>query len=304
MEKKYRHIIEDLLERDGEQLTPDQAEALEQFYDFHADGSRRTAFLLRGAAGTGKTFLIRLITRFLMRQGYKVALLAPTGRAAKVITRRTARYASTIHRYIYSPVESPGGSVFFDLKENKDPERTYYILDEASMIGDGGDKGDGGTGLLNDFLRFAYNEYEGRKIIMVGDPAQLPPVGSQTSPALDAKYMHEKCALTVYRSDMTAVMRQAAHSEVLRVANVIRESMERGAAPVIDIAYGGEVELMDNGYEALELYTGLYREDDPDAILFLTYSNKMAVEINTALRHQLFEAEEPLIAGELLMVVR
>ena len=298
----YRNIIHDLLSRDGIQLTLDQEKALEEFYRFHASPEPRSAMLLRGAAGTGKTFLIRLITRFLLRQGYKVALLAPTGRAAKVITRRTKRYASTIHRYIYSPVESPGGNVFFNLKENKDQEKIYYIVDEASMVGDGGEEG--GSGLLADLLKFAYLDFPMRRVLMVGDPAQLPPVGSQISPALDPVYMKKWFGMEVYSADMTEVMRQESSSEILIVANAIRESMEGGFTPNIEIGYGGDVEIVDNGYEALELYTGLYREDDPDQVLFITYSNKVAVDVNRAIRKQLFDTEQELIPGDILMVVR
>lgn len=298
----YRNILDDLLERDGYLLTNDQEAAVDEFLRYHADSSPHAVMLLMGAAGSGKTFLIRLITRFLLRQGFKVALLAPTGRAAKVITRRTGRYASTLHRYIYSPVETPGGRVFFDRKPNKDPERIYYIVDEASMLGDGGEEG--GQGVLADFLQFAYDEFQGRKIIMVGDPAQLPPVGSTLSPALDGVYLKKQFHLSVYETQMTEIMRQAESSEILNVAGQVRQSMVSGVPPNIEIAYGGEVEVVDNGYEALELFTGLYRQDDPDAVLFVTYSNKMSVEVNRALRHQLHEAEEPLISGDLVMVVR
>lgn len=295
-------MIRDLLEREGLQLTEDQEAALQEFFRFHEHNLGRSLFLLRGAAGTGKTFMIRLFTWFLMRQGYKVALLAPTGRAAKVITRRTRRYASTIHRYIYSPVETPSGSILFDLKENKDPRKIYYIVDEASMVGDGPD--DGGAGLLADLLKFVYAEYPERKVIMVGDPAQLPPVGSSASPALDPTYMEKNFSLVPFKADMTKVMRQEEASEVLVWANLVREAMEGGFAPSPELNYGGEVEILENGHEALELYTGMYAEDDPDNVLFITYSNRLAVDVNIAIRHQLFEPTEDLIRGEMLMVVR
>ncbi|MEM1000688.1 MAG: AAA family ATPase [Bacteroidota bacterium] len=299
----FRNIIDDLLGRDGYELTDDQEAAVDTFLRYHRDPDPSAVMLLCGAAGSGKTFLIRLFTRFLLRQGYKVALLAPTGRAAKVITRRTGRYASTLHRYIYSPIETPGGSLLFDLKPNKDPERIYYIVDEASMVGDG--SGEGDSGLLADFLRFAFDEYDGRRIIMVGDPAQLPPVGSHVSPALDPAYLKATFHLSVYRLEMTQVMRQEEASEILRVAGLVRGSMVRAQPPVIDLAYGGEVELVDNGYEALEMFIGLYREDDPDAVIFITYSNKLAIEVNRALRHQLHDGvEEAIIPGDILMVVR
>jgi len=294
-------MLQDLLDREGILLTEDQEKVIAEFLQFRQDPLFRTIFLMRGAAGTGKTFMIRLLTWLLLRQGYKVALLAPTGRAAKVITKRTKRYASTIHRHIYSPVESPSGGIFFSLKENKDPRKIYYIVDEASMVGDG-EKG--GRGLLADLFKFVYSEYPERKVIMVGDPSQLPPVGSSSSPALDGKYLEKEFGMNVYQCDMTQVMRQEEASEVLVWANLVREAMEMNTVPAPELSYGGEVEVLENGHEGLELYTGLYREDDPDQVLFVTYSNKLAVEVNKAIRHQMFEPDQDLIRGELVMVVR
>lgn len=297
----YEKMLRDLLQRESIELTEDQDRVLEVFLQFHEYPMSKAVFQMRGAAGTGKTFMIRLLTWFLLRQGYKVALLAPTGRAAKVITKRTRRYASTIHRHIYSPAESPSGSIFFTLKENKDPRKIYYIVDEASMVGDG-EKG--GRGLLADLFKYVYTEFPERKIIMVGDPAQLPPVGSSGSPALDPKYLEKEFGLNVFQADMTMVMRQEEASEVLRWANLVRQAMEINTIPYPDLNYGGEVEILENGHEALELFTGLYRDDDPENVLFVTYSNKLAVDVNIAIRHQMFEPTEDLLPGEMLMVVR
>ncbi len=299
----HRDIIDEVLDRVSMKLTPDQDRAMDAFLDYHDKNAGRSAFVLEGAAGTGKTFLIRLLNYFLRKQGYKVALLAPTGRAAKVITKRTKRYASTIHRYIYAPFESPGGGVHFSLKENKDPQKMYYIVDEASMVGDGGDDG-AGTGLLSDLLRFVFDEGPNRKIIMVGDPAQLPPIGSQTSPALDQQYLQKYFRLYTSGDQMKEVMRQAEFSEVLRYATEIREAMDADVTPNIEKVWGGEVEHVDNGHEAMEIYAGLFDSDDPDSVVFLTYSNKMAVDVNMAVRNLLFEPEEDLIVGEQLMVVK
>ncbi len=301
MSSLYEKMFRDLLHRESIELTEDQDKVLEGFLYYHEYPMSKAVFQMRGAAGTGKTFMIRLITWFLLRQGYKVVLLAPTGRAAKVITKRTRRYASTIHRHIYSPAESPTGSIYFTLKENKDPRKIYYIVDEASMVGDGENNG---RGLLADLLKFIYSEYPERKVMMVGDPFQLPPVGNSSSPALDPTYLKKEFALEVFESEMTQVMRQEEASEILRWANLVREAMVMKTVPYPEINYGGEVQLLENGFEALELYTSLFRCDDPDNVLFITYSNKMAVEVNIAIRHQMFEPEEDLISGELLMVVR
>ena len=199
MANLFRNIIDDFLSREGLILTHDQQLAMNEFYKYHRAKARYSAYILRGAAGTGKTFTIRIITQFLLSQGFQVALMAPTGRAAKVITRRTRRYASTIHRYIYSPAEHPSGKVQFALKKNKDQEKTYYIVDEASMVG-GQPLMNGGEGLLSDLLEFVYGEEGNRRLIMVGDPYQLPPVGSSISPALDRKYLEENFSLMIWQS--------------------------------------------------------------------------------------------------------
>ena len=302
MTQSYRHILHELLQQEAITLTDDQAAAIEAFLHFFADPAPDAVLILRGAAGTGKTFLIRLLTRFLTRQGWKSALLAPTGRAAKVITRRTKRYASTLHRYVYTPMDE-GGGISFRLKENKDPQKMCYIVDEASMVGDAGE-GSKGNSVLGDFFEFAFASSTGRKVIMVGDPAQLPPVGSQTSPALERAYLIEHFGVTVHETEMVEVMRQEADSDILVWASEVRLAMVEDRAPVVERVYGSDVEVLDDGNEALELYTGLYREDDPDRVLFVTYSNKFATDVNRAIRQRLFEAEEELISGEILMVVR
>lgn len=299
----FRSIIDDLLGRVGMQLTADQDRAITAFFRYHVDDRERSVYVLQGAAGTGKTFLIRLLNHFLLKQGYKVALLAPTGRAAKVITKRTRRYASTIHRYIYTPVESPAGGIHFRLKENKDSSRMYYIVDEASMVGDGGDE-EAGSGLLADLLKFVFQDDAQRKVILVGDPAQLPPVGSQTSPALDGDYLRKHYLLHVVSAQMREVMRQGAFSEVLRYATEVREAMDTAVSPTIEREWGGEVEFLDNGHEAMELYVGMFRAEDPDAVVFVTYSNKWAVDVNLAVRRLLLEPDQSLVPGEQIMVVR
>jgi len=295
--------MNELLMQEGVVLTSDQEKALDVFFQFYQDPEKGTVFLLRGAAGTGKTFLIRLLSRFFTRQGYKNALLAPTGRAAKVITRRSKRYAATLHRHLYTPVEIPGGGVSFQLKENKDPYKMCYIVDEASMVGDGSEGGYG-HGLLADLFQYAGEAGAHRKVIFVGDPAQLPPVGSQVSPALDAPYLREQFKLRVYQADMTQVMRQAEGSEILQWASEVRTAMGQSKLPTLEPVYGGDVELLQDANEALDLFTGLYRQDDPERVLFLTYSNRFAAEVNKAVRHRLFEAEEELLEGEVIMVVR
>ncbi|MEM8891770.1 MAG: AAA family ATPase, partial [Bacteroidota bacterium] len=186
MEDLREKIIRDILGRDDIELSGDQEDALRDFLFFFNSNEDRSTFLLTGSAGTGKTFLINIFSEFMRKMGFKVILLAPTGRAAKVISRRTKRLAYTIHHHIYSPKENAMGNLYFSLKENKAPNRTVYIVDEASMIGDQGDETSPNS-LLRDLLSFVFQGDESRKLILVGDPVQLPPVGHKESPGLDPK---------------------------------------------------------------------------------------------------------------------
>ncbi|MEM7659498.1 MAG: AAA family ATPase, partial [Bacteroidota bacterium] len=156
-------MLQDILGQQNVRLSVDQEEALGLFMRFIREEEYRSAFLLTGSAGTGKTFLISIFTKLLRKSGYKVILLAPTGRAAKVISRSAKRAAFTIHHHIYSPLENSYGDISFARKPNKEPGRTVYVVDEASMIGD---KSDGATpnGLLDDLLAYAYDNDGSRKL--------------------------------------------------------------------------------------------------------------------------------------------
>lgn len=292
-----------LIEKSQISLTRDQSIALDIFTDFLSDDIPFTAMVLRGAAGTGKTFLLDLINRHLKRVGWQAILLAPTGRAAKVITRRARRYASTLHRHIYHPFDAPHGIVF-ELKDNRDEENVVYIVDEASMLGAGSEEKSGGSSLLGDFLAYAYQDGAVRKVLFVGDPAQLPPVGHTTSPALDPPWLREHHSLNVYETEMTEIMRQAAHSEILECAASVRENLHCTSKPSIPVTRGRDVVQFDNAEEALETFTSLYDSDNADKVVVITYSNFYATRINLTLRNRLFETEQPLVRGDRLMVVR
>lgn len=281
------------------ELTDDQREALHEFNRFLKGDVPKSAFLLTGSAGTGKTFLINLISKHLQVRGYKVVLLAPTGRAAKVITRRTKRLAYTIHHHIYSPLEGMGGDVYFRLKENKANNRTIYIVDEASMIGD-----DGGVGIMRDLMSFVYGSEPDRKLILVGDPVQLPPVGLDESPALNPDILRKNAGVHVFHAHLTEVKRQLTDSDVLENAVRIRDAFLNGDAESLVIEPAGDVQILENGYEGIEVFLGYYREGDPDQAVFITYSNWQAAKVNEAIRYQLHGGQESLRSGDQVMVVR
>jgi exodeoxyribonuclease V len=167
-------------------LNEDQLEAVDQIYNFLFTGGQRSAFILRGYAGTGKTTLMGALIRWFHSVKRKTVLMAPTGRSAKVLASHSGYSASTIHRKIYAFKQDEFGKFSMQLNHNK-AEKTMFIVDEASMIGDGGvEDGSRGRSLLDDLLEFVYSG-ERCRLILIGDDAQLPPVGMELSPALDKK---------------------------------------------------------------------------------------------------------------------
>lgn len=296
-------MFRDLLGRDDIVLTDGQEFALTQFLDFEKSYFPRSTFLLTGSAGTGKTFLINLFTQILRRLGYKVILLAPTGRAAKVVTKRTKKLAYTIHHHIYSPKESAWGEIVFAPKVNKEQAKTVYVVDEASMIGDQPDGGSS-NGLLRDMLEYIFHTDEERKLIVVGDPVQLPPIGHSGSPALDPSALRYAGDLNVLHAHLTEVKRQMIDSGVLENALLIRDAYLKEEIEDLELVQDRDVQVIEQPYEALETYMGYYEEGNLDRTVFITYSNYQAMRVNQAIRHQLLEAEELLVPSELLMVVK
>lgn len=276
---------------------------MQQFLHFLDSNLERAAYLLTGSAGTGKTFLINLFTKILKRHGYKVILLAPTGRAAKVITRRTRRHAFTIHHHIYSPQENAFGQLAFTLKNNKEASKTVYIIDEASMIGNRSD-GSSARGLLSDLLEYVYRQDPDRKLILVGDPVQLPPVGYADSPALDPQILQTVGIFDLYKAHLSEVKRQLVDSGILENAVLIRDAYLAADPAGLNLDVGRDVQPLENGYEGLEIYMGYHEEGNPDRVVFITYSNYQATRVNQAIRHHLWGSEEILLPSDMLMVVR
>ncbi|MEZ4828689.1 MAG: AAA family ATPase [Bacteroidia bacterium] len=297
------HLLKDLLGKDDISLTDDQDDALHIFLDFLRSKKAYSTYLLTGSAGTGKTFLIHLFSKILRKAGWKVILLAPTGRAAKVISKRTRRLAYTIHHHIYSPVENNAGEVYFELKENKEKTQVAYIVDEASMIGN---KRDSSTknNLLIDLLSYVFTEDDSNKLILVGDPVQLPPVGHNDSPALDPELLTRKGSINLFHAHLSEVRRQLVDSGVLENAVLIRDAFQQGNPQKLRIEPNRDVMLLETPWEALEAYTGYYNSGDQDRVVFLTYSNHQATRVNQAIRNQMLGAEELLIPSDLVMVVR
>ncbi len=303
MDELRKKLISDLSGQEGITLSPDQDAAVKEFIRFEKSEDLRCTYLLTGSAGTGKTFLIGLFRSYLQKLGYKVILLAPTGRAAKVISRRTHRLAYTIHHHIYNPFESSFGEVAFQLKQNKEQSKTVYIVDEASMIGDKSGQGSS-QGLLNDLLRFVFETDEARKLIVVGDPVQLPPIGHQLSPALEPDELAFKGFLTMFQANLTEVKRQEFDSGVLENAVALRDAFLGKTPNDVKIIPSREVLLLENAWDSVETYLGYYQQSNLERVIFITYSNWQATRVNQGIRHELHQTQDLVVPGELLMVVK
>jgi len=305
MEDLRKQVLQFILDQEGTDLSEDQSQALGLFLDFIRAQDEQSTFLLTGSAGTGKTFLINILTAYLRKSGFKVVLLAPTGRAAKVITKRTQRLAYTIHHHIYTPDDNAYGGMMFELKRNREQANVVYVVDEASMIGDGREEGSR-SGLLPDLLRFVF-DHEGdsqRKLILVGDPVQLPPIGNDASPALDPEVLEGRFHLHVWHAHLSEVKRQMEDSGILGNAVLIRDAYLFPTEDKLVLQPRRDFLALENGYEAIENYLGYYRDGEPDRVILLCYSNSRAAKINQGIRHQLLFTQEPLIEGDLLMVVK
>ena len=226
---KIQEFIDEVVREFGFTPTHDQLNALETFARFLADREQNCVMVMRGSAGTGKTSLAGAMVRTFTRLGQKLLLMAPTGRAAKVFAMNSGHTAFTIHRKIYREKSYSGIGGHFNLNDNMH-KNTLFMIDEASMIGRGGGMtSDFGTGdLLSDLVQFVYNGQNCR-MLLVGDCAQLPPVGEEEAPALHAEVL-EAMGLKVYECDLREVLRQSQDSGILVNATYIR-SLTPGPSP-------------------------------------------------------------------------
>lgn len=285
-------------------FTPGQAAAVRRLSEFLLTPRHRPAFVLRGYAGTGKTSLVGALVRVMRRIEHEVMLLAPTGRAAKVFAARAGHAAFTIHKAIYRQQTFRGEDTRFSLGFNKFPH-TLFIVDEASMLANqGGGSSLFGTGLLlDDLLHFVFDA-EGCRLLFVGDTAQLPPVGEEESPALSAGVLRSY-GLDVAEADLTEVVRQAEGSSVLAGATRLRRLLAGGSdeLPRIEGSDAGEVRFVPGG-ELIEALEDAYRDFGTEDTIVITRSNKRANVYNAGIRARIFDREEQLTRGDLVVAVK
>lgn len=299
-ELKYK-----ILQQFGFPPTQEQAHALEVFAEFLTDRDPHAVMILRGSAGTGKTTLSGAIVRTLKEIRQKVMLLAPTGRAAKVFSLNSGSPAYTIHRRIYREKSFSGVEGLFNLNDNLYTD-TLFMVDEASMIANMGLGGMSfGSGcLLDDLVHFVYQGRNDR-LLLIGDKAQLPPVGEEESPALHAA-MLEGYGLKVYECDLNEVLRQSEESGILYNATMIRQMITHDditQLPKIHFAGYSDIKPMP-GAELIESLADSYHHVGLDDTIVVTRSNKRANIFNQGIRNMVLDREEELSQGDILMIVK
>ena len=275
------------------------------FARFATDDDERAVMVLSGSAGTGKTTVAGAIVRTLTRLGQKVMLLAPTGRAAKVFSLHSGHAAFTIHRKIYRQKAFTGDMSGFLLNDNLYRD-TFFIVDEASMVSNnqGGEASFGSGRLLDDLVHFVYAGTNCR-LMLIGDQAQLPPVGELESPALQPDFL-AGYGLCPYHYVMNEVLRQSQQSGILYNATVVRQMIthdEATALPVIQFHGFADI-CMVPGDELIERLDSSYSEVGTDETIVVTRSNKRANIYNQGIRGSVLGREEELSTGDMLMVVR
>lgn len=288
--------------RFGLRPTDGQSEVLRVFADFMLSRHERSVMLLRGSAGTGKTTLAAAIVKTITALGQKVILLAPTGRAAKVMAVNAGIAAHTIHRKIYRQRKFGG---VFDLGENLHTD-TLFIVDEASMIANEGFAQSvfGSGRLLDDLVQYVYNGRNCR-MMLIGDTAQLPPVGEEESPALNSDFM-QGYFLKVFDADLAEVLRQSVLSGILYNATVIRHMITHDEITQMPrITFHGFADIrMVPGDELIEQLATSYSEVGTDETMVVTRSNKRANIYNMGIRNSVLGCEEQLTSGDMLMAVK
>ena len=299
-ELKYK-----ILQQFGFPPTQEQANALDVFARFLTDRNPQVVMILRGSAGTGKTSLSGAIVRTLQAIRQKVMLLAPTGRAAKVFSLNSGTPAYTIHRRIYREKSFSGVDGQFNLNDNLFTD-TLFMVDEASMVANMGLGGMSfGSGcLLDDLVHFVYQGRNDR-LMLIGDKAQLPPVGEEESPALNAA-MLQGYGLTVYECDLNEVLRQSEQSGILYNATMIRQMITHDditQLPKIRITGFSDIRQMP-GAELIEALADSYHHVGLDDTIVVTRSNKRANIFNQGIRNMVLDREEELSQGDILMIVK
>ncbi|MBL0343458.1 MAG: AAA family ATPase [Bacteroidetes bacterium] len=284
--------------------TSGQEEALKRIANFVAKSATGDTYLLKGYAGTGKTTIISALVKTLPKFGVKTVLMAPTGRAAKVMATYSKRQAFTIHRKIYRPKQNEGTGFSYSLAPNTHTN-TLFIVDEASMISDKSGMQEsffGGQNLLQDLIDFV-SAGENCRLLLVGDNAQLPPVGQIESPALDIKHLTRVYGRRAGHFELTEVVRQEKDSGILKNATDLRNEIRIGGKNIQFDSQFTDFEKV-NGYELGEKLATDYSSLGPEGVVVVCRSNRSANNYNKQIRYSGLYFEDEICAGDYLMCVK
>ena len=288
------------------QLNKKQVLALEKIISFIEDKISDEIFILKGYAGTGKTYIISNIVKNLWKINKRVVLLAPTGRSAKVLSTYCKKEAYTIHKEIFYTKNNFSGNPEFTLKINKH-KNTIFIVDEASMISTNRGEGVGlfSQSLLDNIIKYVYSGFK-CKLLIIGDVAQLPPVKSNISYALDDSYLEKEYNKSINSVELTDVVRQEKESGILSYATSIRNKIENYLFE--DISFNSEifsdVVRVEDGEQLMNLIQDSYNNYGIEETAIIVRSNKRANLYNRSIRDKILNNENIISVGDLLMVVK
>ncbi|MFS4481447.1 ATP-dependent DNA helicase [Hyunsoonleella sp. 2307UL5-6] len=288
------------------QPTIKQDIVLQQLSQFIFSKASNSIYLLKGYAGTGKTTIVSTIVNNLWKAKMSAVLLAPTGRAAKVISNYSKKEAFTIHKKIYFPKKNSGGGVKFVLQPNKH-KNTIFIVDEASMIPDtpGDSKLFENGSLLDDLMQYVYSGFK-CKLLLIGDTAQLPPVKLDISPALDENKLALNYNKEVTKMELDEVVRQEADSGILINATALRETLASSFLDTFKFELQGFTDIVRlvDGYEIMDAINDAYSNLGNEDTAIIVRSNKRANMYNQQIRSRILFNEHELSSGDYLMVVK
>ena len=295
-------LIEKLKLNFSHKPNSEQNKILLKLVEYITTLGNRSVFLLKGYAGTGKTTLISALVKSLPSIGKRSVLLAPTGRAAKVLAKYSKKKSSTLHKKIYWIRTTKNGNTFITLKENLHTN-TIFIVDEASMIPEDAKDGINKRSLLEDLIKYVYEGID-CKLILIGDTAQLPPVNLDISPALDENNLDKKYQKQIIHQELKKVVRQEKNSMVLENATHLRELIEGNIKKLPKIKLNQEVVRISSGDELQECIEKSYGNSGVENTTIICRSNKRANQYNDRIRSEILWQEDIISAGDVLMVVR
>jgi len=297
-------IFNNLCKNLGNVPTDDQSSALKKIASYICENTSDVIFTLTGYAGTGKTSVISSVVKTLELLRFKSVLLAPTGRAAKVLGSYAGRQTYTIHKKIYRQKSSKDGMGSFILDRNLH-RNTYFIVDEASMISNSTNEISlfGSGKLLDDLIEYVYSGTD-CKLILVGDPAQLPPVGSDLSPALDPTVLKDY-GFGLLTAELRQVVRQSEESGVLMNATRVRLQIAENdlVHPSVDCINFNDV-IRINGEQLIDELSASYGTCGLEGTIIVVNSNKLANKYNQGIRSRIFFREEEISPGDMVMIVK